>query len=163
MNFENKSMRKLSASSGFTLIELLVVFAFIAILTSLGIAAYASYNSGQEVESSAANVESLLNTAKSRSLTQVIPTTCGANPLTGYQIDVTVGGQQYTLSAICGTKQVVTTNNLPPNVVFGNGSTSSTFFAVSSGTLTAQATILITGYGQTRTVTINTLGSISIN
>lgn len=156
-------MRKFPATFGFTLIELMVVFAFIAILTSLGIAAYSTYNSSQEVQSSASDVESILNTAKSRSLTQVIPTACANNPITGYQVDITVGGKQYTLSAICGTKQIITTDNLPPNVVFGPGSTGSTFFAIESGIVAAQATINVTGYGQTRTVTINTEGSISAN
>lgn len=156
-------MRKIHTSYGFTLIEIMVVIAFIGILTSLGIAAYSSYNSSQEVQSSASNFESMLNTAKSRSLTQVIPSSCATNPVTGYEVDVVVGAQQYTLSVDCGTKQVMTTNNLPPNVVFGNGSTASTFFTISSGTLAAQSTVIITGYGQTRTITINTLGTSSIN
>ena len=109
-------MRKIHASYGFTLIELMVVVAFIGILTSLGIAAYSSYNSSQEVQSSTANVQSMLNTAKSRSLTQVIPSSCGANPVTAYELDVTLGGQTYTLYADCGTKQSITTNSLPPDV-----------------------------------------------
>lgn len=156
-------MRKFRTPNGFTLIELMIVVAFISILTSLGIAAYSSYNSSQEVQSSASNFESMLSTAKSRSLTQVIPASCGNNPVTGYEVDVTLGGQQYTLSVDCGTKQVVTTNNLPPNVDFGNGSTASTFFTISNGNLAAQSSVIITGYGQTRTVITNTLGTSSIN
>src|SRR6266550_2993530 len=108
---------------GFTLIELLTVFAFISILTALGIAAYTSYNSSQIVQSSALDIANILNTAKSNSLSQIIPASCGSNPVTGYQVDITIGGQQFKLSAKCGAIQVLTTKNLPPRVTFANGST----------------------------------------
>src|SRR6185503_16873437 len=100
-------------------------------LTSLGIAAYSSYNSSQTIQSSASDVATMLSSAKSRSLSQVIPTSCATNPVTGYQVDVTIGGQQYTMSAICGSKQIITTNNLPPNVKFAGGSTTSILFNIS--------------------------------
>jgi len=148
---------------GFTLIEIVIVFAIIAILTSLGLAAYNAYNGGQEVQSSATDIETMLNLAKSRSLTQVIPTSCGANSVTGYQVDVVVGSQQYTLSAICGSKQIVETNNLPPRVTFANGSTTTVFFNISTGTVASNATISITGFGRTKTVTVSQIGDVSVN
>lgn len=148
---------------GFTLVELLIVFAIVGILTTLGIAAYNSYNSNQTVQSSAADVETMLNTAKSRSLTQVIPTSCGVVPVTGYQVDVTIAAQQYTLSAKCGSLQVITTANLPPNVTFAAGSTPSVFFNISTGTVASTATISITGFGKTKKVTVSPTGDVSVN
>ena len=152
-----------SSPAGFTLIEIVIVFAIIAILTSLGLAAYNTYNGDQEVQSSAIDVETMLNLAKSRSLTQVIPASCGTNSVTGYQVDVTIGSQQYTLSAICGSKQVVETNNLPPRITFANGSTTTVFFNISTGAVASNGTILITGFGNTKTITVSQTGDVSVN
>jgi len=148
---------------GFTLFELLVVFAIVAIVTSLGIASYNAYNSNQTVQSSASDVATMLATAKSRALSQVIPPSCATNPVTGYQVDVAVGTQDYTLSAICNGKQVLTTNNLAPNVTFGVGSTTSVLFNISDGTVASTATIIINGYGKTKTITISPTGNITVN
>jgi prepilin-type N-terminal cleavage/methylation domain-containing protein len=153
--------RNISAD-GFTLIELLVVFALIAMLTAFGIASYSAYNSSQIVQSSASTVATLLNTARSRAISQVIPSSCGTNFVTGYQVDITVTGQQYTLSAMCGSKQVVSTNNLPSQVTFATGSTATIVYAISSGTVATPATILITGYGKTKTITVNGTGNVAI-
>ncbi len=150
-------------SAGFTIFELLAVFAIIGIMTSLGIAAYNSYNGTQLVQSSATDVVTMLNIAKSHSLAQVIPPSCGTNSVTGYQVDVTPNGQQYTLSAICSGKQILTTNNLPPNITFANSSTPSVFFTISDGTVATDATITITGFGRTKNITVSQTGSVSSN
>jgi len=150
-----------SINQGFTLIEMLVVLSFIGILTSLGIASYSSYNSSQSVQSSATDVETLLASAKSRAISQVIPSSCGTNPLTGYQVDFTISAGQYTLSAICGSKQVQSTNALPSQITFATGSTASVLFSVATGTV-SPATILITGYGKTKTITVSQTGIISV-
>jgi prepilin-type N-terminal cleavage/methylation domain-containing protein len=148
---------------GFTLVELIVVFSVIGILTSLGLASYSSYNGKQTVQSAATDVVTMLNTAKSQSLSQVIPSSCASNPVTGYQVDVTVGSQQYTLSAICGTKQVITTSNLPAKVTFDNGSTTTVFYPIATGTIANASSISITGYGITKIISISQAGTVSVN
>lgn len=147
---------------GFTLIELLIVFAFIGVLTALGLASYASYNSTQAVHSSAADVATMLNTAKSRALAQVIPSSCAAS-VTGYEVDVTVGGNQYKLYAVCTVKKLITTSTLPPHVTFAAGSDPTVFFAISTGGVAATNNVIVTGYGKTKTITINPEGNVSVN
>src|SRR5882672_1504998 len=102
-------------NNGFTLIEILVVFSFIGILTTLGVASYASYNGTQSVHSATNDVVTLLQSAKSRSISQVIPSSnsCVVNSLSGYEVDMTPGGQQYTLFAVCGGKMSISTAQLP--------------------------------------------------
>ncbi len=147
----------------FTLIELILVFALIGVLTSLGIASYAAYNGTQSVQSAASDMQNILRTAQSRSISQVKPASCGTNALTGYQVDITVNTQAYTLSAMCGTKQVIANKLLPAQVTFATGSTASIFFAIGSGTVANTATITVSGFGKTKAVTISKTGSISAN
>jgi hypothetical protein len=63
---------------------------------------------------------------------------------------------------MCGSKQVVSTNNLPSQVSFATGSTTPIVYAISSGIVAAPATISITGYGKTKTVTVSTTGDVAI-
>jgi Tfp pilus assembly protein FimT len=155
---ENEKFQK-----GFTIIEILIVFTFIAVLTVLGIAAYSSYTSTQQVQSGAADVATMLNTAKNQSLSQVIPTSCGVTPVTGYRVDITVGGGQFVFSAICGLPQTVTTSNLPPRVTFAAGSTASVFFPISTGMPTTGASITVTGYGKSKVISVSQTGAIAVN
>ena len=155
--------KQFSIQRGFTLIEILIVFTIIGVLTSLGIAAYASYNSLQVVQTSASDVGNMLTTARSRALSQVKPSTCGTNVLSGYQVDLSQSGSSYTLSAVCGSKQPMKTSSLPPQVTFDVSTPASVFFAVSSGTVATPATIKVNGYGRTKTITISGTGNVSIN
>jgi len=147
---------------GFTLIELLVVFSFIGILTALGIASYAAFNGEQALSSSAADVATMLNSAKSHALTQVKQNNCTTNSISGYEVDILVTTQQYSLSAVCGSTHVLTTNRLPSSVTFGGSSATSVFYYVSSGTVQAPASIIINGYGKTKTISVSSTGIVSI-
>ena len=161
----DRFLENFSLQDGFTLIEMLVVVGIISTLTSLGIASYSSYNASQTVGSNATNVATQLGSARSQAISQVVPASCGANVLTGYQVNITVNSQQYTVSAVCGTpptQQVVSTNKLPPNLTFGAGSTATVFFSVASGSVASIATIYVNGYGKTKTITVSKIGNISV-
>ena len=147
---------------GFTLIELLVVFSFIGLLTALGLASYAAFQGEQALASSAADVATMLNSAKSHAFAQVEPSNCTTNSVAGYQVDISVNNQQYTLSVVCGTTHVLTTNKLPSQVTFGGSSTTSVFYNVSSGTPKSPASIIVNGYGKTKIVVVSSTGIVSI-
>jgi len=147
---------------GFTLIEILVVFSLIGILTALGFASYSAFNGEQALSSSASDVATMLSSAKSHALTQVVPNSCGTNSITGYQVSISTTTQQYILSVVCGSSYALTTNKLQSQVTFGGSSTTSVFFNMSTGTVTAPATIIVNGYGKTKTIRVSSTGIISV-
>ena len=152
-----------ATQSGFTLIELLVVIGIIGALTSIGIASYSSYTTGQAIQNATADVVNMLNTAKSSSLSQVKNPQCGAQPVTGYQVTLTVPGPTYTMSIRCNnTNYTVKSQDLPTGVTFGTGSTTTVFFPVQKGT-SSPATITLNGQSKTKVVTVTSTGIVMTN
>ena len=146
---------------GFSLIELLVVFALIAVITSLGFAAFSAYNSSQVVQSSTSDVANVLNTAKARALSQVKPDVCSASVLEGYEVTIAQGAQTYTLSVVCNGRHQLLSQSLPPQVTFSSDSTQQIRFGI--GGVTSSASITIKGYGKTKTIMVNGAGRIEVN
>lgn len=163
--------------SGFTFIELLVVVGTIGLLSTLGIASFVSYSRTQAINSAAFDVVTTFNLAKSRSRTQVKPLTgnCSNLVLEGYlvrivnnvtyQMEVTCEGSSYVVSD--GTKQLPNAQTGQP-ITFSAASIGKTFlFKVLSGSVqlaggAANDTVVMNGYGITKTITVYANGKIGI-
>lgn len=151
-----------SPQKGFTLVELVLVFALMAILTITSVASFNAFNKSQTTQSTVHDIVSLLNTAKSRSLSQVKPSQCTTRTLQGYQVTIVVSSSTYQLEVVCGgNTYLIERKTLPSDVTFVSGSTTQVRFAVSSGTLATPATITINGNNNNEVITIDTTGNIS--
>ncbi len=161
-------------SSGFTLLELLVVFVIIAIISTVSMAAFVSYNKMQTIRSAALDVISLLQDAKSRTQAQVKPSiaACNSNPLDGYEVRICgltgsacTTQNTYELHVRCGnTTSKLSQKTLPANVAFDSATTTSTqyIFKVISGGVDGAGSVGVTGYGNTLRITVNQQGAISL-
>lgn len=165
--------------SGFTLIEIIIVFSVLAIISVTGIAAFLNYSRSQTLSTATAEVVTMLNTAKSRAMSQKIinptnesQTMCGANnPFVGYKVlickfsDGSVGSSDcigatsnnsYQFQIACTNlplDPVIETKTLPPNISFPAGQT-----AVSYLFRALTGAVDITGGASQGTITINGYG-----
>lgn len=163
--------KALSRSSGFTLIELLVVISVMAIIGTISLASFGNFNRSSSLKQTAAQLASFLSDAKSRSLSQLKPSSCTGS-LDGYTVDfcLATGGSctsvdSYVLSTLCsGTKTTITTKKLPSAVHFtSSGTTSQSYtFATLTGGVNGAGTLAISGYGSTAKVIVSPAGAISV-
>lgn len=149
-------------AAGFTLIEIVVVFAVLAVLSTIGMASFVSYNQAQILANEDSKIKSVFNLAKSRAISQTKPPQCEGLILDGYRINISVASGSYELEAVCsGSPFNILENNLHPDVSFGQStSPTSFFFPVISGGVAGNGIIVVTGYGQSRTITIDSIGGI---
>lgn len=159
---------------GFTLIELLIVFSVSAILAVLGIASFVSYNQSQTLNGAASELATVLNTARSRAMSQVKPSCTGA--LDGYKVGFCKANSvnppcldtnyDYALYAVCNSTLVspaIVSKNLPSNISFAAGIPSSFYFRVVSGGIDGTGgTIRIIGSGHQKCITVSDTGIIQI-
>lgn len=112
-----QSMRKKAQilnrnSAGFTLIELVVAFSVMAILATVGMAAFLNFSRAQTLQQATNDLITTLNTAKEKAVAQVKPNDCQNKVLNGYDVLLAVG--VYKLQAICnGSAEDVSTTLLP--------------------------------------------------
>ena len=146
---------------GFTLIELIVVLAVAAVISVIGIAAFVSYNQTQSLNTAAADIANMFNVAKSRAASGVKPTTapCSVQTLNGYRISI-IASSTYQLDAVCpsGTSNILT-NTLPSTIIFTSPSTAFTF-SVLTGGFSGAGTIVLSGFGQSKTITVDSSGYV---
>jgi len=149
---------------GFTLIELLVVFAIMGTLTVTGVMSFFSYSNSQSFQSAVSDVSHALTTIRARAISQVKPSVCGSSAIEGYEFWYPVPGTYYRISVRCsGTYHVLSRTNLPNNVTFAVGSTTNaTFFNNSTGIVPYSTTMIITGYGKSNTITVDSTGVVSV-
>lgn len=162
MNFKSQK--------GFTLIETIVVFAVISILSTIAVASFVDYNKTQNVQTAYSELSATLALARSRALSQVKPQQC-ASPLilNGYKVILYISDNTYKLYATCsGTDYEIKKASLPKNIIFDGSQTTSTVFyfaVITNGvsfdqTNAASASIYLTGYENTRTITVDKSGTI---
>lgn len=161
MMSNNKKQLHWKHFRGFTLIELILVFALMGLLTVTGVNAFFSYSRNQDYKTAISDVAHTLNLARSRAISQVKPSQCGAARLDGYEFWYSSAGKTYRTRVRCsGIYYDMDTRSLPQNVSFTSNTT--VFFNVSTGTTNAVRNIIITGYGKTTTVRVDTTGVVSV-
>lgn len=135
-------------------------------LSMIGIASFVSYSQTQSVNEVAFDIVNVLNSAKSKALSQVKPSQgpCIDSPLDGYAVDVTSSG--YELQAVCGGAVYSiegSTKSFPSHI---SVDPSNVFFNVLTGgvkVVRGTSTIKVQGYGKTKTITISQDGRIILN
>lgn len=153
---------------GFTLIEFIVVLSILAIVSTLGIVAFANYSRIQALNAAASDVLVMLQTAKSRAQSQVKPASCITPPLVGYQIIIS-SASIYRLEVVCGDARNVSPieeKTLPVNISFSSGSLGSSFlFNILTGgvegAVLGGTSFIINGYNQAKTITVYSDGRIA--
>ncbi len=168
---------------GFTLIELLVTVSIIAILSTVGVAAFVSYSRTQVLNAAASDLFTTLQIARSRAASQVKKSPeCDNKVLEGYKVvlcgldglnpcvaDNVIGN--YEMDIIClGTATRILSKKLPPAVAFNTTfaeSTESIFFYPLKGGVSGIGTITIgftpSGLTPDKIITIYRDGRITIN
>lgn len=150
---------------GFTLIELLVAISITAVLGTLGVAGFTNYNQAQALQTSANEVVTMLNLAKSRAQSQIKPTALCSSPnsLSGYTVVITAPSS-YLMELNCsnGSNPVINEQNkkLPVNLSISANPTSFLFPVQTGGGTSGQ--IVISSGAKTKTITVNSLGGVSV-
>jgi prepilin-type N-terminal cleavage/methylation domain-containing protein len=148
---------------GFTLIELLVVISLMGILMVGSVSTFFSYGKAQSFQTGVSEVAAYLNKTKSRAISQVKPSVCGTRALEGYQFWHPTQGTYYRLSVRCGgTYHIIERKNLPVNVTFDSTSNNTIFFNVRTGLTGTTSTVVISGNSTTRSITVNEIGTITV-
>jgi len=168
-NFSHKGTRffkpsQLSIKRGFTLVELVVVLAILIVGSTAGMASFRRFGDSKILDTSAAEVESLLNNARISAVTQTFPQspiTC-VHPLQGYSIRIT-SINNYEMDAYCnGARSIIKTKRLPNGIAFGVA-TDEISFRVATGASTSPVvkTIILSGSGVQKQIIIDTAGNIT--
>lgn len=174
VHLQCKNENFLQRPAGFTLVEIVLTFSIMSILSLFGASAYQSYNQNKTMDLAASEIQSVLELGKSRAKSQVKPEVASCSsvrPLYGYRVTFCPGGctstQSYNLSVVCGdtgqySEQIGQTYSLPANVTFSNSTQQEVTFKVLSNEIEGATSVSISGYGQSRTVSVSTTGVVHI-
>lgn len=145
--------------TAFTLIELLVVISVIAILFTIGMAAYNEFNRSQMLSQSAKSLKNDLRMAQSKALSGEKPTDC-TGTLEGYQVVFT--NNSYTLNALCPNAVLMKSTNLPQNVTltFSPPPNDKILFKVLTRGVESPQTLTLSAFTKTQIITISASGEI---
>lgn len=157
----------LSSRSGFSLIELMVVFSIITIVSGIGFVSFKSYSDRQIISSNAQDIKLAVETAKFNAVSAVKQSGCvSSDALRGYNFNLNPASKTYSISILCGINEyVVKAKKVSSQVAISSGSTCSKIeFESLTGQISgANCTIILSGYNQTVTLMVDSLGSVSIN
>ena len=148
--------------NGFTLIELIVVVGIIVMLSGGSLAAFVTFNQRQSLDDDAATFATEL--AKAQNMSTAIYYPAGCSNITAYQVSFSKDDNRTQIAAIC--KEGTINYDPQPNVILKN----STFqnagpvtFMAGSGVSTDQNIVLVSDKnGSTKTVHINSVGTIEV-
>lgn len=184
-------MRKSTlVSRGFTFIEIVVAISVMAILSTVGLASFVNYSRMQALNTVVYDFSTMLNKAKSRTLSQAIQNgngenMCGTDAFTGYKVLICTGpaplepcinskGNDYELNIVCAgsinnnSSNPIESKKLPSNISFDTdiGQTTSTSFLFRSvvGGVEGGGRVRINGYGNAyKMINIDAAGNIRIS
>lgn len=146
--------------SGFTLIELLIVMTIITLLFSIGIVQYNQFNRRQILVKAKDELISNLRLAQGKSLAGEKPVNCLTEILEGFKLSF-INNQNYKIVAVCnGEFDVKTSLALPMGVTKQGDPTQAVFFRVLSQGSPGNTTIILQGFGETKTITVTAAGEI---
>jgi prepilin-type N-terminal cleavage/methylation domain-containing protein len=174
----NNRRRNLFYKNGFTLIELIVVFTVIAILSTIGTVSFVSYSRQQSLSQATNDLVQTLNTAKSLSASQLktldrngsgSKDCLDTQTLNGFGVQVYVADQENNQYAYALYMKCVGSNDVPVPLVtdskwqtplpkevavnLASGAIYDVFFPILSGGMIANTdTIVLTSYGNTKTI-----------
>ncbi|OGH07958.1 MAG: hypothetical protein A2W22_06850 [Candidatus Levybacteria bacterium RBG_16_35_11] len=161
--------------NGFTLVELIIVITIIAILSSIGIASFVESSRNASLQTVQDKVESMINVAKSRSLSQTTPVADCNGSLQGYGV-LFSSNKEICLYAVCteglissnpplDCQNTVETYNLPNEISIQNPPLPGPFyFPILSNSiegLNSPTQVIIEGFGKEKSITVNPSGVVS--
>ncbi|OGH41754.1 MAG: hypothetical protein A3H79_01245, partial [Candidatus Levybacteria bacterium RIFCSPLOWO2_02_FULL_36_8b] len=153
---------------GFTLIELMIALSIMAVLGTVGIAGFRNYSQIQVLQSAVNDFASVLNTARSRALSQVKPPDiCGsADTLDGYGVKISATSENsYSLILVCSglNESIDKAKTFPKGISFADADNGKFFFFPTlAGGAQAPMQVAISGYGKSKAVAVDSLGGISM-
>lgn len=169
------------SQKAFTLIEIVIAFSIMAIISTIGLAAFVDYSRSQSLNNAVNELVTILNKAKSNAQSQVVPASCTS--FQGYKIIICSGppaselcanvkGDDYEMDRVCDNKNVLVESKkfTDSNISFDTSSTTSTsfFFKVLSGGVDLSAgintgVVRINGFGNHKDISVNKSGNITVN
>ena len=160
LTMQQRNNRK--SQKGVTLIELVVVTAIIAILSAVSTVGLIGYTRTARLNSAANELITTLNVAKSNALSQVKNSALciSTDVLDGYRVRINTD-KLYDLRMVCASgDKIITTKTLPDNITFTSPTPVNFLFPVIKGGVVGSGTVNVSGFGKTKTVTVDSAGNI---
>ena len=144
--------------SGFTVVELLIILSLIALLFTLGIAQYNRFNRAQSLNRAKDELVSNLRLTQGKAMAGEKPEVC-TETLSGHKLKFT-DNQNYKIVAVCGEEVDIKTDVVLPAGVIKQAGPDEIFFRVLSQGIESDISLILSGFDEEKTITVNTAGEI---